>query len=431
MRSFIRVFIVLGIGFLLVYGLLKGITYYKVQDAISDLNSQLTGKAEVAYREIQSDLLKETIRVNGISVFPAGSNDAAEIDFVELRGLGPTYIVKELVNFAKSKPPEALQYLFSGIRLDLDGDIVKELSEQSGKKKVDACASDGEMNPALFKSLGMESLVLDLDGSYRLVENQGELDVDFGLEVRDIQSIEMGVSLADISVAALKAGAQMPSLAGFNFDIKMSPEFGRRFSTACAEKQGISVDAFKTSMIKRVNRQMLQSGFTPGRGIKQAINEFYRSWGSISLAARPLNPVGVMSLVFLPPEQLAQTLGLQLVVNDKLITDTSFTWDKDGQGSGLPEMLGMAPPKKKTGPPKKRYRKEYRNVAVNELQNHISKDVRLNIHDQPMREGILVSIIDGEAKVMQRVQGGKFTAHVPLSDIASAQVQFRILIKKK
>ena len=39
-------------------------------------------------------------------------------------------------------------------------------------------------------------------------------------------------------------------------------------------------------------------------------------------------PVGLFSLIFLPPERLAEALSLQLSLNDQPIADASFTWQR-------------------------------------------------------------------------------------------------------
>ena len=58
------------------------------------------------------------------------------------------------------------------------------------------------------------------------------------------------------------------------------------------------------------------------------------------------------------------------------------------------------------------------------LGEQIGAEVRLYLrNDQPVRSGILVGLSGGEARVEQRLQGGKITAHVPLEEILRVEVQ--------
>ena len=70
----------------------------------------------------------------------------------------------------------------------------------------------------------------------------------------------------------------------------------------------------------------------------------------------------------------------------------------------------------------------YQSVAPGSLGQHIYREVRLQLRNQPERSGILVAVTNGQASVEQRINGGKFTAHVPLKDIVAATARFRVRV---
>ncbi|MGB5638986.1 MAG: hypothetical protein WBM63_07685, partial [Sedimenticolaceae bacterium] len=137
-------------------------------------------------------------------------------------------------------------------------------------------------------------------------------------------------------------------------------------------------------------------------------------------------PVGLPSLMFLPPAQLAKALSLRLSLNDEPITDTSFTWQQSG-AKGLSGLLGAEQPEvQNEGRPRRIIvRREYESVRVLDLASYIDHQVKIQPRGLPMREGSLKAISNGVAEVQQTLQGGKFTVYVPLADIESAQALIR------
>lgn len=121
---------------------------------------------------------------------------------------------------------------------------------------------------------------------------------------------------------------------------------------------------------------------------------------------------------------MADALALRLVVNDQLITDTRFTWDRPA-APGLSALFG-AEPEPETGKPKTKprriiVRRDYEQVSSADLASYIGKFVRIKPRSEPLREGLLRRIANGQAEVEQTLHGGKFTAFVPLAEIDSVE----------
>jgi hypothetical protein len=144
--------------------------------------------------------------------------------------------------------------------------------------------------------------------------------------------------------------------------------------------------------------------------------------------------MGLMSLMFLPPERLTEALNLNLRVNDAVVSDLDFAWQPAAGGPlSLGALVGAATPDSAAAPPpprRQRLEQYWVEVQPAGLAQHLRRDVRLHTADQPPRIGMLESIDNRTAAVQQRVHGGRFTAHVPLQDITRAEVQLQRVVER-
>ena len=59
-------------------------------------------------------------------------------------------------------------------------------------------------------------------------------------------------------------------------------------------------------MADRALQQFAEQGLMLGGGLTRAVRDFHRNWGKFRIEARPSKPVGLLSLMFVPPDQLAR-----------------------------------------------------------------------------------------------------------------------------
>ena len=60
-------------------------------------------------------------------------------------------------------------------------------------------------------------------------------------------------------------------------------------------------------------------------------------------------------------------------------------------------------------------------MAVGDIGGFVDYRVKVKPRGQPLREGVLKRIVDGEAEVEQNLHGGQYTVYVPLAQIESVQ----------
>ncbi|MGB5669984.1 MAG: hypothetical protein WBM71_05470 [Sedimenticolaceae bacterium] len=413
----------------LLYGGLKAILYYNAKSTVDDFVLAVSNQAAIRYADITTDL-RGAVTVSGISVQPVGYQDTLGIDSVRVASDDPMFFIRTAEwQPGENTPPPSLSFYVNGMRLPLSSDLIKDAGSamQAPDEPGQICAQGLNIEPGMLSRIGFTELSMDLDGYYSLNEEALSLDFGMNLDLHDIESLQLSASMTNVDVDTLsRGGVPQMNLGGFSVSVRISPEFGRRALKTCAMGTDETVQEWGNILADKALAQLQQQGLSLGSGLEAAVRRFYQDWGEFKMVAAPPQPVGLPSLMFLPPAQLAKALSLRLSLNDEPITDTSFTWQQSG-AKGLSGLLGAEQPEvQNEGRPRRIIvRREYESVRVLDLASYIDHQVKIQPRGLPMREGSLKAISNGVAEVQQTLQGGKFTVYVPLADIESAQALIR------
>lgn len=406
------------------YGAAKGLMYYKAKTAMDDIVAAASNQADIHYAGIVTDI-RGAVTVEGVTLQPRGFADRVEIDGIRLASDDPLFFVRGWDwQPGQAEPPDHLSLQVNGLRMPLDSELFAEYAT-AGEAGDDPCANGPSMAPGLLKELGFSDLTVDFGGHYRLNKTNLTMDAGWRMDVQDLQSVELSLEMSDVDTQTLNQGAppQM-NLSGFRVAVDVSPTFGKQALKACAIGTDLTIEQWSERYAQQFIDGLATQGVSLGTGLQRAVRDFYRDWGTVEIVAAPAEPVGLLSLAFLPPNRLADALALRLVVNDQLITDTRFTWDRPA-APGLSALFG-AEPEPETGKPKTKprriiVRRDYEQVSSADLASYIGKFVRIKPRSEPLREGLLRRIANGQAEVEQTLHGGKFTAFVPLAEIDSVE----------
>jgi hypothetical protein len=417
------------------YGAVKGLMYYKAKTTVDDIVTASANQADIRYTGISTDI-RGAVTVEGLTVTPRGYAEAVTVDAVRVTSDDPMFFI---ANWdwqpGSSEPPPHLGIHVSGLRMPLDTEFVADIAsaQQAAGETGDPCVDGPNLDPETLQRLGYGELVIDFGGHYRLDQTNLTLDAGWEMVVQDLQSMEFSVEMSDVDVRTLNQGAPPQfNLSGLRLAVDVAPEFGRRVIDTCATAGQVDGAVLSERFAQRFIDGLAAGGVTLGTGLQQAVRTFYRDWGSVELVAAPAEPVGLLSMMFLPPDRLADALSLRLSVNDQLITDTRFRWEKP-DAPALSTLFGAEPDAASPAtPPPRRVvvRREYEPVPVGQLATYLDHNVRLQPEGQPMREGQLLAIREGTAEVEQTLHGGKFTVYVPIKDIASAEVLIQREVKQ-
>ncbi|MCB1773924.1 MAG: hypothetical protein KDI88_09930 [Gammaproteobacteria bacterium] len=424
----------------LLYGAVKGIMYYNARNAIDRLVDAAAGQAEITYAGIETEVLK-AVAVNGISVKPSGVDAEITIDRVRLSSDDPMFFIfSSDWKPGEGAPPSSLGFELSGLSVPVDVALMNAQMAMSGTAVEPAgqpCENGLQIEPPLLRAMGFERMSIDADGNYRIDSTQKTLDVGMFVDVRDVQSLRFDATLNDVDPEVLEqGGAPDLKLARMEMAVRVSPEFGRQALKACAIGTELTLDQWSERLAEQAIGNFELAGLSLGPGLSGAVRSFYRDWGQLEIIAAPSEPIGMLSMMFLPPDQLIDAMSLRFRLNDQLITDTSFTLTRP-DANALAALLGQQQPQveqeqaKPTRPPRIVVRRDYEKIPVGSINRYINHRVRITPRGLPEREGVLKGIDNGIAEVEQTVHGGKYTAYVPVADIASVEALVQREVSRK
>jgi hypothetical protein len=393
-RTLLIALVVLGI----VFAVIEGVMYFRVKQALDDMALQMRLRAVLGYEGIHTSLTGSIV-INGVSIRPRGLPDLIHADQVRLEGLDPLHIL--IGKMGRSNPPEGLRFTLRGVRFPLEGDNIRQLQRlmaeaatEQGITQADGCSTGNMSDPALLKSMGVRELVADIGFGYRWSKESKILAADLVTELRGMQSMEAGLSLTNVTLPGdQQIPGTMPLLAGLNLELRVEPEFGQRYIETCAERRNVTVDVFRQDLLGNVTDMLGTLGISLSAGLTEGLADFYKDWGDVHFAAQPKNPIGLMGLIMMSPDQRLDALGLELKVNDRRISDIRVDWRKPA-------------PRRSDAPKTEEYREEYRNVPLAELGNYLHYKVRIHTEDR-VRQGVLESIVATNLALARHVQGAR------------------------
>lgn len=430
MRHPLRLLLTLALVAAALYGAAKGYMYYRVKQTLDEVAVQASGHGTLAYGAIDTDL-RGRVTVHDLRFRPNAAPDELSVRRLHIRGPSALYFLDPRNDWtdeaaAPAPPPPRLQ-------LHLEELAMPQSAAPGSPTAADVCRT-GRNDPALLAALGLDRPLLDSEFGWDLDAAARSMDASFGFELRGVQSLRAEIRLDKVPLDGLGDGGSLPELRGFDLVLRVEPAFGNKFALECGRRRGVGPDEFKALLLAEHLAEIEAAGLQLGTGLRFALEQFYAKWGEVQLSARPKAPVGIMSLAFLPPNRLAETLNLNLRVNEARITDLGFVWEpSEGGTASLAALMGAEPPATAQAAVRRRQRLEtyWVEVAPGALSGHLRRDVRLQVSGQPPREGMLESIREGVAAVQQRVHGGHFTAYVPLAEIRRAEVQMRRVIERE
>ena len=112
------------------------------------------------------------------------------------------------------------------------------------------------------------------------------------------------------------------------------------------------------------------------------------------------------------PEEIVSMLNLRVSVNGKAVTDLSM----------MPVRSTPTRPAPSPAAAPGFVASEFRAVPTADLDRHIGKTVRVHLTHGGTREGQLLQVLDGMARVMRRLPGGTMTLAIPLRQIERIEV---------
>lgn len=417
------------------FGLAKGGMYLKTKQMLDRFIAEQSSVASIRYAGLET-ALSGTIRINDVSITPLGEDEPIRIIQVLIKGPDAfNYLLRHNPVTGDEGPPEHLSVNFRGVSLNLQGEMARNLDSKllntvgaGGLTEAgpSPCSADGRTSFGTLAELGMKKLNLDAGFGYRYDRGNRTMQLNTDLDVEEIESLMLSATVSNFSPVEMQSPSMnLPGLDELAITLKVKPEFGSRLTDYCADQLGLSAPVYTELLSGELIQGLAENGVVLGPGLRSVVRKFYRDWGEVEIRANPASTLSLAGLMLAPPDNIEEKLGLELTLNGQFVTDLRFDLSKDS--ALLVRKKDTAKPKK--APERKpRFKREYRVVPAGSLGAHVGKPVRINVEGQPLRTGILMAVEGTQVQVEQRVEGGKFTAHVPLDDIDKVEAEFVVRI---
>lgn len=421
--------ILLGVIALIAF---KVMMYLRVQSAMDEFAKDMAHVAELTYQDIETNFTGGA-SVIGVSIRPLDVQEVVTIDRVQFASDNPLQFL--LHNISKENMPEQLTLNLQGLRVPLNEDLLQSLRQPDPMSPLgieqpqsgDIC--DGGMNtdPVMLQALGFEQLLIDMHMHYRYDRAAESLFSEMSLDLMQVQSMDMSMTLENIKPSDLTSGQiqDLPALVSADWSIVTSRSFGDGFLRYCAKQNGQTTDQYLASQLRNIEQNLAASGVTLGYGLQQAIADFYQEWGEVRIRVYPSQPLTPLALMQINSDNFVQRLGLRLWINDHAVDDLTFEFDMERLMEQAELEIEPEPPvyQPQKGPQRIRITRQFEPVAVSQLPKYLGAEVKIKPMRQPLRQGQLIEINDGEAYIRQRAHGGNITSYVRLREIESVEVE--------
>lgn len=430
------------------YGATKAYIYFSVKSELDNLVEMAAPFVDLSYGGISSDLRGKLV-IEDVSLTALSGGETMQAQAVELRGKGPGFLIDLSNGFKGGEPPSTLSLSMKRMTVPVDQGFNASIGitgmGAAANAEPEPCTLGGIFRHQGLQEMGVEELVADAQLGYNFDQAIGEAAVFFDYQLDDTETFSVSLDLAGMPDPAAMAFGMMPSLGNFNLSYQLEPGYSKRMTEHCAGQKNQTRQAFIASLFELTDGQFVrQLGFVPGPGLRTALKTLVTEGGELSLSANPSADLDPSVLALYSPEDLVDSLGLEISLNQEPLQDISVSFPEAGSSpSWMPQLSaltqGVAGPEgqqqteqrqsnvNRASKRRTRPKLRFQVTAVSELDQYVGSQVRLySGNTSKPKQGFLMSLNDGLASVEQSVHKGTLTAHLRLRDIRKAEVLRRV-----
>ncbi|MBI4590322.1 MAG: hypothetical protein HY725_15940 [Candidatus Rokubacteria bacterium] len=406
---------------LLVAAVIGGVTLYirsQVKAALEDAITAISPDAQMRYASV-SVTLGGTIRVQDIEIRPRAFDDRLHIEGIEVETPGLWFLLTGRTKVRDGELPEHLRATLRGLAFNLDGPMAETFDrffavamQSSGVAPMSNCGDVRYFDLNAFQRLGYQSFVFDISLGYRFEKGGGPLRITTEWRMRDLGVATVNLEFAGASSNLRDVMATQARLRAFDV-VYQDLSVTDRTKRYCSKASNMTVEQYiESEMNRSAAEYRAQWGLIPGPGLRQAYREFLTRPGEVRLQITPSVELDMQTLRLFKPEDLVSMLNLRVSVSGKAVTDLSM----------MPAPSAPTRPAPSPAAAPGVVASEFRSVPTADLDRHIGKTVRLHLTHGAPREGRLLQVLDGMARVERRLPGGTITLAIPLRQIERAEV---------
>lgn len=425
------------------YGAAKVYVHYRVTTGLDELIAKAAPVAAIEYEDVGSDLTG-TLTIEKIEVTHQASGFYVNIDALEIQGDDYRFLLELTGGLERGEPPSKLSARFRGVEIPISHeffDNIKQAAEANALGSSEVCSLGGILQRSELMDLGYSTVTADVGFGYQYDRDLKRLDARLDYSIKGVEALSMDMRVGAVSDQPMGMMASPPVLENASLVYSVEPDYMRRAVEYCAAGKKQDRQAFIQALFPQNDDAYYQRnlGFVPGPGLRGMFREMVTKGGDVRVRITPPPDFTVQKLTMYRPEDVVEMLIQEVSVNDKLVTDLSFSqtevseWEVTGDATVAekkellrPRPDTVAGAKEAAGAGQKQREKPqwaYREVDKRELGKYLGRQVRLYIKGSSKpRAGELDKVTDKKALVDQRQYGGTFTTHVPFDSMLRAEV---------
>jgi len=389
--------------------------YFLAVDWLETTIRQLPPDIHLAYREVRTTLWGD-MEIGEARLRLPGVPAPLEMKRVEIRVPSvPVYLLRNNPLFGFG-PPAFLELRIPSIRLSL---------ERVPAKADDGCDLEEGLSFQSLKRLGFPQLEGTFEARYHYRPSLSALQATLQARIEGIEKVSFETRLQNVTDQGLRNGQLATAMLSMAvLKVNLQHDFGRRLVRYCAAEHQLTPAAMEARFAALVAKKLRERGVLPGPDLEAALQNYVGSWGSLELALIPPVPMSLAFIPFVPPEQLHDKLGFEMLINGDPV-----------QGVRLGKLAVAGENGKETvahrlRPKVLRRRWVYEAVEPRRLSRFVGHRVRLQERGDPVRSGVLAEVREGKAVVEQRVRGGRFMAYLSLKELVRSEVLVRKVVEE-
>ncbi|MEW8014596.1 MAG: hypothetical protein AB2807_07410 [Candidatus Sedimenticola endophacoides] len=238
----------------------------------------------------------------------------------------------------------------------------------------------------------------------------GELSLCLGYRMHGLQSLSAEILVGGVGKLTALATGEVPEVRRVDIRYTLEPEYIKALIGHCAGQGGVTPQHFVNGLFQQESGHYLRTlGIVPGPGLMEALKELVTQGGEVRLRAEPAPGLKPQALQGYRPEDAVRMLGLSVSVNERPVTDLSYSHQGGGRDAAARAEAGSAPEEAARRP----QRQYYAPVWLDQLERYLGRPVKVFTKDsETPKEGILDAVQGDRLSVLQRLYGGSMTAIV-------------------
>lgn len=426
----------------LLYGAVKGLLWYQVKSRMDQLVEQAGMFAEVSYDGIHTSVLGE-VGVNNLIIKPRMANDQIAIDAVRVSAPDILYFLSAAYRLHERKMPERFGVAFEKIRVDLNGQLIRMMSQMQQQapaqrrpsvlERLDAlgCGEVGSFGLDDVIRMGYDEVVLDLAMNMKYEETSNRFTIDMDVRDRDIYRVTASMDF-DMDLNSLQvnpAAAPQPNITHANLQYTDSGYHKLR-NAFCAKQNNSSVEAYVDRTISMLNGEL---GTRLPQNIDKALRGYLTNGGRISLTIKPDDPAALSGLHLYSAKDAMALLGMTIKINGVTLTGDTIPWDGQLEADAVVHTDAVQQPTTAEPPPQPAPATRppqqiaepaggYQTVDTGELHKYLNRQIRVATRSGKQRSGRLNLLEDDVAYIEMELRGHSLTFPVKLAEITQAEL---------